>query len=68
MAVRRMLGGERTSLTGDKMQTESTSEVFFYTFITSMSFTVKDFSMCLLAWKLSENLHPGYGIHLVSSF
>lgn len=46
MAVRRMLGGERTSLTGAKIQTESTS-MFFNTFITSMPVIVKDVSMCL---------------------
>lgn len=34
MAARRMLGGGRMSLTGDKIQTESTS--MFFTLITSM--------------------------------
>lgn len=47
MAVRRMLGGERTSLTGAKIQTGSTSMFFFFNFIASMPVTVKDVSMCL---------------------
>lgn len=48
MAVRRMLGGERTSLTGAKIQTESTSMFFFFfNFIASMPVTVKYVSICL---------------------
>lgn len=69
MAVRRMLGGERTSLTGAKIQTESTSMFFgfFLVYCLHASYCKRCFHV-LIAWKLSENLHHGYGVHLVSSF